>query len=230
MAGTTGVTSMVDNGDGTVTVTVFDPAPGVSPEALHARLARQSVAGLQALDSPAAARPFAPTVCSKGTATTLLCNPPAYWTLDSWGQPQLYYVDHGGAGQTWDARGMAPVWDQINNLAVMYSNDCPSEVGVHCVYLESRNQGDNGTTGLFSYSYNSATHVFVAGTITFNNFYNPNNATARLNTVCHEMGHAVGLGHNTSSSSCMYSSNSSKTRPINSDITLAQSVYDDVTR
>ncbi|WP_328304558.1 matrixin family metalloprotease (plasmid) [Streptomyces sp. NBC_00435] len=91
--------------------------------------------------------------------------------------------------------------------------------GGHPVEVEARYATADGVTHVTTYlaapgvsarqlagrlSYDSVRY-FIDGTVSikYNNSY-PSNHRA---VVCHESGHAFGLGHNTSTNSCLYASN-----------------------
>jgi predicted Zn-dependent protease len=53
----------------------------------------------------------------------------------------------------------------------------------------------------------------------------PGTAAERRNTVCHEAGHALGLGHSTWTASCMYGTRMSTQLPSRDDFAMLPRIY-----
>src|SRR5579859_7889009 len=213
------VYAVVPRSDGTTDVTVYRPAPGVRAADLAASLTAAGVPGVEAPSAQSIAFP-----CSYGTARTLTC-PPDRWQRNGYGHPQVYFLDH--TSSAWPITAVVPEW----NLAVgvdswyrWYTSGCPGN-GTHCVNVYDRDYGATGWTGLTHFSANSS-HYFVDGSVysQLNDHYSGTAAEHR-NTACHELGHTLGLGHATSSTSCMYFVRTSQIDPSSNDFHLLHQIY-----
>jgi len=208
--------------DGTTSVTVYRPAPGVTADALAKKLKGQGVQGVQAPASGDVTTLALP--CSYGTATTVTCSP-ARWAHNGFSDPQVYFLDH--TSSAWPMTAVVPKWNEsvgIDSYYRWYTDGCPGG-GRHCAHVYNSNYGATGWTGQTSYSYNSDLY-FVDGSVSMqlNDYYGGSPAEPR-NTACHEAGHVLGLGHNTSTSSCLYGSRTSTTVPNSDDFALLPRIY-----
>lgn len=214
------VYAVVPGSDGTMSITVYRPAPGVTASALRAALTAQGVAGVQdASTVTAAALP-----CSYGSARTLTC-PPDRWARNGYNHPQVYFLDHTSAA--WPITEVVPEW----NLAIgvdswyrWYTNGCPGN-GTHCVNVYDANYGNTGWTGLTHFNANSSQYFIDGSVYSQLNDYYGGTAAQHRNTACHETGHTLGLGHNTSTTSCMYYARTSEQYPNSNDFSMLHSIY-----
>ncbi|MCW3816437.1 matrixin family metalloprotease [Micromonospora sp. DR5-3] len=69
------------------------------------------------------------------------------------------------------------------------------------------------------------TGLYYAGATVQLNTYCSGTEYERWNTACHELGHVLGLGHNTSTSSCVYAYRSSQRYPNTDDFNLLERYY-----
>ena len=199
--GRRGIVAITENGDGTTSATRYSPAPGVSEGELFERLKARGVRGLQEPTAMTAAQDDGP--CAWWTATTLTC-PRAEWARNGHGHPQIYFADHTGAG--WPVDASVAKWNEAQGVDSWYRwATCPAVAGSHCVHVFSSNYGATGWTGQVTYQWNSSTTHFIDGTVEVRlNDHYAGNAQENRSNSCHELGHALGLGHNGSTTSCMY--------------------------
>jgi hypothetical protein len=224
------VVSIVES-DGLVSITYYTPAPGVSVDALYKRLA---TAGTPGLVNPA----DAPTLLSpdpgggsgcgnSGGANAFANRCPGNRFHWSGSHPAVYFLDHTGAN--WPVTTAVEVWNSstvIDSWYRWYTQGCPN---TSCVHVYNANYGNTGWTGLTTISYNPSTLEIANGVpVKLNDYYGYNSDGYRQN-ACHELGHALGLGHNQlfSSGSCMYYQivNNGKVAPSSGDYQMLNEIY-----
>lgn len=195
---------------GVTSVAIYDPAPGVTADQLYAILRAQGVPGLV---DPSAPQTLDSYQCYYGTAFALeggKC-PPIRWRWNGFSDPQVYFRDH--TPTQWPVSASVSKWHEavgIDSYWISGGSSCPGG-GRHCVNVYSGNYGA-GWRGRAVYSYDSSRY-FIDGSVRveLNNYYS-SSADNRGNT-CHQLGHALGVDHNASTSSCMYGSSISGTDP-----------------
>ncbi|MBV7700149.1 matrixin family metalloprotease [Streptomyces sp. TRM70350] len=216
------VYAVKQHADGTTSVAVYRPAPGVTAGTLAKKLKATGVQGVQA-PAPGDVTTLA-LPCSYGSARTLECSP-VRWAHNGYADPQVYFLDH--TSSAWPMTAVVPKWHEsvgIDSYYRWYTAGCPGG-GRHCVHAYSSNYGNTGWTGVTYYRYN-ASRYFIDGSVSMQlNDYYGGTAAQRRNTACHEAGHVLGLGHGTSTSSCMYSSRTSTTVPNADDFALLPRIY-----
>jgi hypothetical protein len=200
------------NPDGTTSVSIYRAAPDVSAEQLYAKLKAQGVTGLV---DPSAPQPLDVFQCYYGTAYALESGkcPAIKWRWNGFSDPQVYFRDHTPA--RWPVSASVSKWHEavgIDSYWISGGSSCPGS-GKHCVNVYSANYGATGWKGSTSYQYDSSRY-FIDGTVKvqLNDYYS--STADNRGTTCHELGHALGVGHNTSTSSCMYSTSISGTDPM----------------
>ncbi|SCF32081.1 hypothetical protein GA0074695_5553 [Micromonospora viridifaciens] len=217
-------TAPSDHGDGhvlartvvgdVVSVTQYTPAKGVSAEALYAKLRS---AGVRGLVDPNAVRALDVYQCYYGTAYALESGrcPAIQWSSV---RPVVYFRDYSNAN--WPVSDAVPSWNTSPDIDVWWrTSACPS--GSHCVTVNNSNYGATKWAGKTSYSYSTTTRFFIEDSVKIQlNDYYSDTYGERRNTACHEVGHAIGAGHNISTASCIYSTQGSAQNPTSDDINL----------
>ncbi len=134
-------------------------------------------------------------------------------------------IDHTGSG--WPMTAIVPSWNRavgVDSYYRWHTGGCPGN-GTHCPHAYSGNYGGTGWAGLTEYSYDGNGY-FVDGAVTMKlNDYYAGSASLRRDTACHEAGHVLGLGHNTSTGSCLYFQQGSGQNPNSDDLNLLPRIY-----
>jgi hypothetical protein len=249
------VVSMSSGSNGSMSETIYTGVPGESASALYGILKSGGVRGLvnpatsQATSLGAAA--VSPNTvnhlssCRYGTAQTFLCgsdNTPSHqirWADGCCAHPQVWFVDH--TGSQWPVTSSTYEWNIAHGVDSLYvSGSCPGYSQQYCVNVTDRNAGCSGWEGLTNVSWNSSYYMTGAsvqlndynGTCTVNGTtYNySKNANGYRQDACHEMGHALGMGHNSSTNSCIYATiinSGGALDPDSDDFTLIAQLYND---
>jgi len=248
------VIAMTVRPDGIRTVTYYTPMRGESGATLYRLLKSRGVQGLQA---PAAASATSSgsaspalaaagiTSCRYGTAQLYLCATDSnvahqvHWTNGCCTDPQIWFVDH--TSSAWPVSASTTVWNQTPGIDSHYVyGSCPNYSGQHCIDITNANYGCTGWEGLTSVSYNTTTYNIVSASTKFNDYQGLctvngvtydyfKDSNGYRKATCHELGHALGMGHNSSSTtSCLYEPNVNDSRllqPNNDDFTLLSQLY-----
>jgi hypothetical protein len=190
------------NADGSTTMSVYQAPGGITSSSLYQSLRNAGVAGLV---DPATAPPTiaAAATCTYTSANTLTC-PPVRWDRKHFGDPQVYFRD--SSSSAWPVSAAVTDWNSGVGADVYYiwhlSGGCPGvSTGKHCVSVASA-----------SYTWNAALRVswisdsgyFRDGSVKveLNNRYSSSADNRAL--ACRGIGKALGVGNNTTRSSCMY--------------------------
>lgn len=219
------VVSVVALPDGHTDVARYTPAPGVSADRLRAQLTALGVRGVVQPD-PARAQPRDVFTCYYGSAYALEAGrcPAASWRYNGRGNPLVQFSDHTPA--PWPVSWAAGVWDTSPAVDVRYGfNRCSTEAGAHCVDVRTEWNAANWVG--MTYWRLDAQRAFVDAYVwvRFNERYAGIPTGQRQAAACHELGHALGVGHNTATDSCMYSSVADyRTVPNSNDWGLLQNV------
>ncbi|OKI41690.1 matrixin family metalloprotease [Micromonospora sp. CB01531] len=217
------VVSVQKNPDGTITETAYTPAPGVTPDDLAARLTARGAPNVAVADESDMGALVA--ACSSGTARTWPSSATCFvrWAYNGYLRPQVYFIDHSGS--EWPVGRSVTKWNETSGIDSVYrtpSSGCPGG-GIHCVHVYSGNYG-SGWTGQTSRTLNAAGTYYAGATVQLNTYYS-GTEYERWNTACHELGHVLGLGHNTSTGSCVYAYRSSQRYPNTDDFNLLERYY-----
>jgi hypothetical protein len=228
---------VVDRSGAGYSVSIYDPAPGVTPDRLRASLRAQGhralakgvrpsdvLRGSTTTGSPAAPVAGAAAACLTSNTARQWCD--HVWAYNSFNDPQVYFIDY--TSPAWPVSSAVPVWNRavgIDSYYRWHTQGCPGG-GRHCVWVYSANYGPVRWIGATTWapdasgSYGNVTNV----TVQFNDYYGGTAAEHR-NTACHELGHALGLDHNTSVYSCLYASRTSVQTPNGDDFALLPLIY-----
>lgn len=130
------------------------------------------------------------------------CNLKIRWRWNGYSDPQIYFRDHTPA--QWPVSASVTKWHEAVGVDSYWtSGSCPGG-GRHCVNVFSGFY----TTSWYGYTradYDSS-YYFIDGGVEV--YLNDKFSSSDDNrgTACHELGHALGLGHNSSTGSCLYTS------------------------
>lgn len=191
----------VESIDGVTTVIEYDVADPASARAELARRGRHPLpAGRQPApgvlgDLRAGAMSVEDGRCDIYGTASHWCG--HYWEYNSYNDPQVYFLDYTPSG--YPVRESVAQWYRspgIDAYYRWYTSGCPN-TRVHCVPVMrgSLDSGVFGETHWAAYAPQGPANVFISSTI--------GGTSQARKTVCHELGHALGLGHNTSTNSCM---------------------------
>jgi hypothetical protein len=197
------VWSEIRNADGSTSVTVYRAAQGVTAAALHASLRASGVPGLVDPAAKAAQEASALVACSYGRVDTLTCSP-VRWHKRGFGDPQVYFRDSTSSG--WPVSAAVAEWHRAVGADSYYQwlGSCPAaSTGRHCVTVANEYGSSTSYIGRIQWTAD-ANRYFVDGTVKV--FFNTRSGPAEdyRSAVCNHLGHALGVGHNDASNSCMY--------------------------
>lgn len=201
------VVSVVENADGTVTERIFTPAPDVTPAALARSLAAGGVSNVvvrtEAVPDEIQVQAAA---CRTGTATTWPSTATCFvkWAKKGQPRPIIHFLDRTSAA--WPIGRAVTEWNKVSGIDSIRrtpAGGCLSTA--HCVEVVSANYGRTGWVGETWRHLNAARTYHTDVAIYLNDHY-VNTETERWIASCHELGHALGLNHNTSKGSCLYGS------------------------
>ncbi|TDD60957.1 matrixin family metalloprotease [Kribbella antibiotica] len=184
------------NALGAVTsMTRYEPAG--SAEKLRAELRAKGVQGV------------VPAGQTMGPSGVLACSPIVgtagawcshAWAYNQFNDPQVYFLDHTPAG--YPVTAAVNDWNQalgIDSYYRWYTEGCPGG-GRHCVHVYAVNSAESWY-GLTRWAANAPSGP---ASVELNTRL-LTNTTQRAKTTCHELGHALGLDHNSSTNSCLMS-------------------------
>jgi hypothetical protein len=141
-------------------------------------------------------------------------------------RPRIWFRDY--TGTQWPVSAAATEWNRSTVIDVGRINrdaSCPSDT--HCVSVTEWNRPDDS-----EHHYCGKTYITLVNGSQFsdNTWIELNNTgfnngwcnAGRRGTACHELGHALGVDHNGSTTSCMYGKSISgrSTVPNSDDFSL----------
>lgn len=202
------VTTTETLADGQVRVDSYSPAPGVTSDQLADSLRKAGKKDVQVSrhepeqQTKSDIQPLAASDCSYGQARSVTC-PVSYWTNMTRANPVVAFNDRSGAA--WPTNDAVYKWNRTPNIdSWYYWNYCPQFSNVHCVDVDSANYGATGWQGHTTRYYVPPTYGrIVSAHVELNDFYSVA-GTSYNHIVTHELGHALGLGHNMWSGDLMY--------------------------
>ena len=216
---------VVSTAGGTVSNEVHSMATPEAASALRAQLTAQgkrvlppgqtfATAGSTTVSALAAACP------SYGTATAWCGHA---WAYNGYNDPQVYFLDHTPAG--YPVSNATADWYRspgIDAYYRSYTQGCPN-TRVHCVHVYTyhpANSGEYGST-YWDPSKPNAVTVQISDRLRY--------TTQGRKSTCHELGHALGLGHNSSSNSCMFTGRAFRSgdsyQPSSQDFVVLTRIY-----
>lgn len=235
------------------TITYYDLAPGGSAQKLYKSLQTKGVKGLldpSKSNQSSAASPqnvkgaaIGGHPCASGTARVECSYGRPYgqihWQNSGHSHPQIYFLD--STGSQWPTDKATYEWNKAQGIDSNYkyvsnvyaSGVCPRIAGIHCVPIVDGNYGSNGLGdgGIAATTVVTNGDNIVRASIQLNTYNFNLNAYGYRQTICHEEGHALGLDHNTSATSCLidHKTNSAASQNPNSDdFALVANMYNTV--
>ena len=210
--------------DGTGQIDRWIPAAGVSSQQLYSSLKAQGVTGLV---DPA----------SRSQIDEVLCTINGAWALDQrcgtqrfhWAgtHPRVHIMDHTGPG--WPVHTKADKWNTSPAIDTIYHWYSQYNCTSNCVWVSDGNYGP--TWVAHTQHYTNGGLVLTGAVVDFNDYcasgYPCGNARWMAETTCHELGHVLGLDHNTFQSSCVYyvHTSSRSDQPGAGDYSMLDSIY-----
>jgi hypothetical protein len=195
--------------DGTTHVTVIPVPEGTTAQRLYAEL---TAAGVTNLMSPHQVSAALAAPCTWGHAEGFDATlwPCIRWANNGWSDPQVYFRDWTPAN--WPVDVSVYEWNKavgVDSYYIWHTTACPStSTGKHCVNVYDATcpvPGLANKVGCTDYRITSG-NLFIDGSVkVYLNTALDGNGEDNRGTACHELGHALGVGHNQGekSTSCL---------------------------
>ncbi|WP_173085355.1 matrixin family metalloprotease [Phytohabitans rumicis] len=122
------------------------------------------------------------------------------WRWNGFSDPQIYFRDHTPAA--WPVRASVTEWNRAVGVDSYWTTGACPTGGRHCVHVWNADYGDDWVG--HTYMEVDSIGFFIDGLVWVELNDRFSSAEDNRSTACHELGHALGLAHNGSVSSCMY--------------------------
>jgi len=168
------------------------------------------------------------SVLGSPTTATAAVTPTATVSFISWPKDVIYVYDKtadlrkSDGSPVWPVHAAAERWDDGNPVDFRYTTTgCP--INSQCVTVHQAEMAAP-TVGLTVTTFVGA-DIKTSNVTLDTTFGRTESAARRRNLVCHELGHALGLAHRTSTSSCLTSYVTSTRYPDATDIKHLNTMY-----
>ena len=204
------VATVAPDGSGHATVTTFVSRRKADAASGRARRAGATLASVGTTDCA----PFYGTASAACTGK---------WTYGAYNDPKVCAEDY--TGTSWPVHDAQAEWYKAAGIDLYYHYFDGCSSSYHPVWVYEGNFGTDWYAQTY-YVFTSSSHVYrKSATISLNNQITPKTYGARRSVACHELGHALGLGHNTSTASCMVDGPYFPQHPTSQDFTILTKVY-----
>ncbi|GAB4082756.1 matrixin family metalloprotease [Modestobacter muralis] len=238
------VTSSVKLADGMMSTTTYDPGPGISADQLATSLRAAGTSNVAVVPasaalsvqkfstggmSIAASGPPARTACSYGTARTFCPSsdpnraPQIFWSNDGYSDPQVYFNDH--TGNLWPTDAAVYTWNQSVGIDSFYKYNACGPAGTHCVNVFS-GVYNTDWSGATNHNWDPSTGRIIGASTQLNERW-ARQPDGYRKTVCHELGHVLGMDHNVQDYSCMWANSTEVAHrvPDSDDFNMLATLY-----
>ena len=195
--------------DGTTRITVIPVPEGVTAQRFYADLSSAGVTNLMPPHQVGAAL-AAPCTWGQAQGFDAAAWPCVRWANNGWSDPQVYFRDWTPAN--WPVDVSVYEWNKavgVDSYYMWHTTACPSvSTGKHCVNVYDATCPVPGLSGKVGCTDSVITsgNLFVDGSVkVYLNTALDGNGEDNRGTACHELGHALGMGHNMreNGASCM---------------------------
>lgn len=114
-----------------------------------------------------------------------------------WERRTIYVNDH--TGPYWPVGRSSSSWNYGGSVRLIYGRSC--RAGYPCIHVYSK-WSSSAYIGTVYYAYSNG--IIYSAKITMNRRFNSSSYWLRKGATVHELGHAIGLNHDTYKTSVMY--------------------------